>query len=218
MRGDFALFGNNSDGFNRPRKSSKGEELPPYVTQRELPISLEDMLKGAMKKVRYKRRIPDELGVRLIWEDRVLKVPIPPGLRPGSRLKYPGEGNYVDYTGRLGDLWFMLVEKPHESFTRRHSDLHAVVEVPLHEALCGWSRTLTSICGKPVRVSHAGPTPPGWSQCCPALGLPAYDAEREAPAARGDLFVEVKVVFPNRLDSWQRGLVRRALGSEASGR
>jgi hypothetical protein len=202
-----------------PRTTSNKDDLPPGVTQKRLPVSLEDTCLGASKKVRYKRRVPDEMGVKLVEDTRILTVQVFPGLKPGSRIKYPDEGDYNPDTGRLGEVWFLLVEQDHDRFVRRDRDLHVIVEVPLCDALCGWSRTVRSICGKDIKVKNNGVTKPGWKEFYAGLGMPKYDREnKEQGGPRGDMVVEVKVVMPPRLEDWQKDMIRRALPASGSSR
>jgi DnaJ family protein B protein 4 len=185
--------------------------VSPGITEKKLPVSLEDLCNGASKKVRFHRKVPDARGMRLVLEEVILDVPIYKGLKPGSRVKFRGEGDYVEWTAQRGDLWFLLVEKEHEVFTRRHLDLHTTIEVSLCDALCGWSRTIKSICGKQVRVSHAGPTPHGWREAYAGLGMPKYK-DGGGAMDRGDLVVEVKLVWPGRIEEWQKDLLKQAFG------
>ncbi|KAF2669071.1 hypothetical protein BT63DRAFT_361036, partial [Microthyrium microscopicum] len=165
--------------------------------QKKLPVTLEDMCLGASKKVRFKRRVPDAMGVRLIDDVRILTVQIYPGLKPGSRIKHAHEGDYDPATGRLGEVWFSLDEQPHPTYERRDRDLYCTLSIPLADALCGWKRTVKSVCGKDVTVRHKGVTPNGWKECFAGLGMPKYDREnRMVGGDRGDLWVEVKVQVP----------------------
>lgn len=199
--------------------TSSKDDLPPGVTQKRLPVSLEDICLGASKKVRFKRRVPDAMGVKLVEDTKILTVRVYPGLKPGSRIKHPDEGDYNPETGRLGEVWFLLVEQDHERFERRDRDLHAIVEIPLVDALCGWTRTIRSICGKDVKVKQSGVTNHGWREYFAGLGMPKYDREnREQGGLRGDMVVEVRIVMPPRLEDWQREMIRRALPSLGSSR
>jgi hypothetical protein len=97
-------------------------------------------------------------------EDVILPITLPRGLKPGSKLKYVNQGDYLDeatarQTGKKrGDIWFRLVEREHVTFERRGLHLHAEVEISLQEALCGgWSRDMKSICGKQVNFGPGEP-------------------------------------------------------------
>lgn len=139
-------------------------------------------------------------------EVKSLDVPIYRGLKPRSKIKFQGEGG-VSPLGYKQDLHFILVEKAHPVFTRRDRDLHTVVEIGLGESLLGWQRTITSICGKTVKVSHEGPTPPNWQEPFAGLGMCSSKNVEE----RGDLIVGVKIKYPGVLSERQKALIRAAL-------
>jgi hypothetical protein len=229
---DFGQFFNQSYGGADPplfpqsaperpaaaqRTASNKEDLPPGVTQKRLPVTLEDICLGANKKVRYKRRVPDEMGIKLVEDTKILTVQVYPGLKPGSRIKHPDEGDYNPETGRLGEVWFLLVEQDHDRFERRDRDLHLTIDIPLGDALCGWSRTVRSVCGKDIKVKHSGPTKSGWRDYYAGLGMPKYDREnKEQGGPRGDMVIEARIVMPPRLEDWQKDMIRRALPSGPS--
>jgi curved DNA-binding protein CbpA len=216
---DPPMFNTSGEPSARPtptRTSLDKDDLRAGVTRKKIPITLEDMFFGSNKKVRFKRSVPDDMDVRLVEDVRILTVAIYPGLRPGSLLKYPGEGDYNPATGRLGDMWFALHEQEHPVFSRHGDNLHMSITVSLCDALCGWTRTVKSICGREVKVKHSGPTAAGWKECFAGLGLPTYDGDQpEKGGERGDLIVEVKVAMPARLDERQKTLIQRALGSDS---
>lgn len=81
------------------------------------------------------------------------------------------------------------------------------IELDLKEALTGWKRTVTTIDGKQLPVSGSGPTPPGYRETFPNLGMP----KSKKPTERGDLIVEVKVKFPQSLKQEQKAKLREVL-------
>jgi len=66
------------------------------------------------------------------------------------------------------------------------------LDVPLLDALCGWQRTVTSICGKPVKITHQGPTPSNWAEAFAGLGMCSHKKQDQ----RGDLIVGVNIKYP----------------------
>lgn len=82
------------------------------------------------------------------------------------------------------------------------------LDIPLLDALCGWQRTVTSICGKPINVSHRGPTAQGWQEAYAGLGMCSHKNQNQ----RGDLIVAVNVRYPGPLNDRQKMLLREALG------
>lgn len=86
-----------------------GREATPEVTtvERPLPLTLEELFKGVTKKMKIKRKTFDDTGKRTIT-DQVLEVPIKPGLKKGSKIKFKGVGDQEE--GGKQDLHFIVEE------------------------------------------------------------------------------------------------------------
>ncbi|MCI2435658.1 hypothetical protein KC274_14900, partial [Listeria monocytogenes] len=69
-------------------------EATPEVTtvERALPLTLEELFTGVTKKMKIKRKTFDDNGKRTTT-DQVLEVPIKPGLKKGSKIKFKGVGD-----------------------------------------------------------------------------------------------------------------------------
>ncbi|KAK3903763.1 protein psi1 [Staphylotrichum tortipilum] len=194
MRGSFG------EGMRAPRAAT------PEVTtvERPLPLSLEDLFNGVTKKMKIKRKMFDELGKRTTT-DTVLEVPIKPGLKKGSKIRFKGVGDQEE--GGQQDLVFIVEEKPHALFTREGDDIVHTVDLDLKEALTGWKRTITTIDGKNLNIDKAGPTQPGSSDVYPALGMPIS----KKPGQRGSFVVRYNVRFPMTLSPTQKQKLREIL-------
>ena len=81
----------------------------PEVTtvERPLPVSLEDLFNGVTKKMKIKRKMFDDTGKRTTT-DTVLEVPIKPGLKKGSKIRFKGVGDQEE--GGQQDLVFIVEE------------------------------------------------------------------------------------------------------------
>ena len=116
--GGFSGFGGGMPGGRAGRRSSArfgdmngGPRAPtPEVTvlERALPVSLEDLYKGTTKKMKIKRKKFDSNTNKQVIEDRVLEVPIKPGLKAGSKIKFKDVGDQVE--GGTQDMHFIVEE------------------------------------------------------------------------------------------------------------
>lgn len=105
----------SASGARRPNRGSFGEsgrsarQPTPEVTtvERPLPLSLEDLFNGVTKKMKIKRKTFDETGKR-ITTDTLLEVPIKPGLKKGSKIRFKGVGDQEE--GGQQDLVFIVEE------------------------------------------------------------------------------------------------------------
>ncbi|KAK1972824.1 DnaJ domain-containing protein [Colletotrichum sublineola] len=184
----------------RPREST------PEVTtvERPLPLTLEELFRGVTKKMKIKRKTFDDSGKRMTT-DTVLEVPIKPGLKKGSKIKFKGVGDQEE--GGQQDLHFIVEEKPHPLFVREDNDLIHTVDLELKEALTGWKRTVTTIDGKQLNLDKNGPTQPGSTDRYPGLGMPIS----KKPGTRGDFIIKYNVKFPTTLTAAQKEKLREIL-------
>ncbi|KAL2119354.1 hypothetical protein VTJ04DRAFT_6314 [Mycothermus thermophilus] len=198
-------------GARRPR-GSFGENMrtqraaTPEVTtiERPLPVSLEDLYKGVTKKMKIKRKMFDDNNKRTTT-DAILEVPIKPGLKKGSKIRFKGVGDQEE--GGQQDLVFVIEEKPHPLFVRDGDDIIHTVDLDLKEALTGWQRTITTIDGSAIKIGKANPTQPGSSDTYPGLGMPIS----KKPGQRGDFIVKYNVKFPLTLSPTQKEKLKEIL-------
>lgn len=94
-------------GFNDSGRSARQPAPEVTTVERPLPVSLEDMFNGANKKMKIKRKVFDETGKRTLT-DQVLDVPIKPGLKKGSKIRFKGVGDQEE--GGQQDLCFVVEE------------------------------------------------------------------------------------------------------------
>lgn len=193
-------------GQPRFRNQARRPPTPEVTTvERPLPLALEDLFNGTHKKMKIKRKTYDERTGKRSVEDKILEFDVKPGLKPGSKIKFRGVGDQEE--GGTQDLHFIVQEKPHPTMKRSGDDLTTVVEISLKEALTGWSRTVSTIDGKQLRVSGAGPTQPGYEETFPSLGMP----KPKDPSQRGNFIVQIKVNFPTTLTPAQKTKLKEIL-------
>ncbi|KAM4056353.1 DnaJ domain-containing protein [Hirsutella rhossiliensis] len=191
-----------SSGFPDPRKREPTPEIT--TVERPLPLTLEELFNGVTKKMKIKRKTFDESGKR-VQTDQVLEVPIKPGLKKGSKIKFNGVGDQVE--GGRQDLHFIVEEKEHPLFKREDNDIVHPVTLDLKEALTGWKRTVTTIEGRQINLDKSGPTQPGSEDRYPGLGMPIT----KKPGQRGDFVIKYKVNFPSSLTAAQKQKLREIL-------
>jgi len=204
-------FGGSAGGGSRRSTGGRMRAQPPprepetTIVEKPLSVSLEDLFKGATKKMRVKRKTYDERTGKRSVEEKDHNMVIKPGMKAGSKFKFPNAGDQEE--GGKQDLHFILQEKIHPTLKREGDDLKTVIELDLKEALTGWKRTVTTIDGKQLSVSGSGPTQPGHVERFPNQGMPLS----KKPNERGDFLVEVKVNFPRSLTAAQKAKLKEAL-------
>lgn len=219
LAGFFGGMGGGMGGGGRPRMRTSyngaggdpfggrgHREATPEVTtvERALPLTLEELYKGVTKKMKIKRKTFDEAGKRTT-SDQVLEVPIKPGLKKGSKIKFKGVGDQEE--GGQQDLHFIVEEKPHPLYVRDGDDLIHTVELPLKDALTGWKRIVTTIDGKQLTLDKAGPTSPGSTDSYPGQGMPIS----KKPGERGNFIIKYNIKFPTSLTAQQKQELKNIL-------
>ncbi|KAJ8772144.1 hypothetical protein K2173_027321 [Erythroxylum novogranatense] len=154
-----------------------------------LPCSLEDLYKGAKKKMRI-----SGTSVRTIEE--ILTIEIKPGWKRGTKITFPEKGNQEPGI------------KPHAIYRRDGNDLVINQEITLLEALTGKTINLTTLDGRPLVIPLTDIVKPGAEVLVPNEGMP----NSREPGKRGNLRIKIDVAYPSRLTSEQKSELRRVLG------
>jgi DnaJ-class molecular chaperone len=138
-----------------------------------------------------------------------LTVEIQPGMRPNERISF--EGVTDEKPGMdPGDLHFIITEEPHKTFHRDRDDLYKTMEVPLVDALTGFSISLTHLDGKNFTVNVNTVT-----DCDHVMRVPGKGMPRRNGRGHGDLYITFEVDFPDELTQKQKDAIRKILGSDS---
>lgn len=139
-----------------------------------------------------------------------LTIEITPGLRPGERISFEGVSD--EQPGfKTGDLHFVIYEETHDHFHRDRDDLYKTMEVPLVDALTGFSITLTHLDGKEFTVDVTTVT-----DCDHVMRVPGKGMPRRNGRGYGDLYLTFEVDFPDELTDKQKKAIREILGDSPS--
>ena len=130
---------------------------------------------------------------------RTLRVKIPPGVRPGQRIRLANQGGAAPPGGKRGSLYLKIELLPHPRYRLEGSDLMTVLPLSPWEAALGGKVKVDTLEGeRTVRI------PPGSSSGrkirLRGLGFPGPGG------AKGDLYAELKIVVPEELSEREREL------------
>ena len=132
-------------------------------------------------------------------ERQVLEVNIEKGMKNGEKIKFRGMSDEQP-NAEPGDILFVLQEKEHPVFTRKHNDLLIQKEVTLAEALCGYCFPVTHLDGRTIFITSS----PGeilrpdsglgepFIKCVYGEGMP----KAGSPFEKGRLFIYFRIAFP----------------------
>ncbi|XP_059641279.1 uncharacterized protein LOC132283357 isoform X2 [Cornus florida] len=184
--------------------SSTGQRKAPAVDNL-LPCSLEELYKGAKKKMKISRTVVDTSGLRPVEE--ILTIEIKPGWKKGTKITFPEKGNEEPGV-TPADLIFVVDEKPHAVYLRDGNDLVFNQEITLLEALTGKTLELTTLDGRNVVIPLTDIIKPGFELVVPNEGMPIS----KEPRKKGNLRIKFDVKYPSRLTTEQKSELRRVLG------
>ncbi|OAY47676.1 dnaJ homolog subfamily B member 1 isoform X1 [Manihot esculenta] len=194
-------FRNNTHYFGNGAEAKKAAAI-----ENALPCSLEDLYKGAKKKMRISRTVYDASG-KIQTLEEILTIDIKPGWKKGTKITFPEKGNQEP--GIIpADIIFVVDEKPHPIYKRDGNDLVVDEEITLLEALTGKTLDLTTLDGRNLMIPLTDIVRPGAEVVVPNEGMPI---SRE-PGKKGNLRIQIDVRYPSRLTSEQKSELRRVLG------
>ncbi|CAN4099345.1 unnamed protein product [Withania somnifera] len=171
--------------------------------------SLEDLYKGAKKKMKIARTVQDASG-KLRALEEILTIEIKPGWKKGTKVTFPEKGNQEP--GIIpADLVFVIEEKPHHVYARDGNDLTVNQEISLLEALTGKTLELTTLDGRNLIVPLTDIVKPGHEIVVPNEGMPIS----KEPRRKGNLRIKMDVKYPTRLTEAQKSDLRRVLGGSS---
>ena len=123
---------------------------------------------------------------------------IPAGVDNGSVIPIRGQGEPGVNGGSAGDLYIVLEVKPHKMFKRSGSDLYLEVPITFDQAALGAEITVPTLEDK---VSYKVPA---GTQPNTVFRLKGKGVKSVKTGRKGDLYVEVTLEVPNKLNARQK--------------
>lgn len=169
--------------------------------------------KGAGKSINERDKCKACKGVKTFKDRKVLEVNIEKGMKNGSKIKFSGEADEVPGT-LPGDVVIVVQEKEHEVFKRKEADLVQSVPLKLSEALCGFTKVITHLDGRLIKIQ----VEPGQVvkhdqvKVIQGEGMPLHGN----PFTKGKLFLHFTIEFPKTLPIDAVNSIRRALPQVAA--
>jgi DnaJ-class molecular chaperone len=173
------------------QRSQRGPERGQDVEQ-TVEISFEEAVRGTTTQLPLRHR-----GGRI----ERLQVKIPPGVDTGTKVRVAGKGEPGGFGGQPGDVYIVLKVRPHAYFKRQGSDILYAVPVNLAEAMLGAKIEVPTIDGLTTMTLPTG------TQNGQRFRLRGKGAPLPRNDGRGDQYVTVRVVLPEKLDTRSRELL-----------
>lgn len=142
-------------------------------------------------------------GAAQVQKDRKITVKIPAGIATGQRLRLHGEGEQGLAGGPAGDLYVVIGVQEHPFFRRDGN--HLVCEIPVSYPILalGGEISVPTLDGhEKLKIPEGAAT--GSMYRLRGKGLPDVSGR-----GRGDLFVQVQVNVPRKVNKEQRSLLEQ---------
>ena len=136
------------------------------------------------------------------FKTETLKVKIPRGADTGSRVRLSGKGGAGIGGGPAGDLFIDITVKPHQTFKRKGDDIYLDLPVTFNEVALGAKIEVPTIDGLAAMT-----VPPG-TQGGQRFKLSGKGMPSPKTGARGNQYVDIKVVTPKDLDSKAKDVIK----------
>lgn len=137
-------------------------------------------------------------------KEKSLKVKIPAGIDSGRRIRLAGEGEAGVRGGTAGDLYVMIVVKPHKFFRRDGANLHCRVPIPMTMAALGGMIDVPTMDKNSTKIKIETGTQSGQQLRVRGKGMPVLRSE-----SFGDMYIEIQVETPVNLNAKQKELMKQ---------
>jgi curved DNA-binding protein len=170
----------------RARSAMKGRDQEAPIT-----LTLEEAARGGKREI--------SLADPATGDSKSLSVSIPPGVKPGGRIRLAGQGAPDPGGGPPGDLYLKVEVAPHPKLRLEGQHLHATVPITPWEAALGGQATVPTLNGT-LTVKIPPGTSSGRRIRLRGKGFPSRKGDA------GDLLAELRIVVPEELTDREREL------------
>ena len=139
-------------------------------------------------------------GTGRIKENKDLEVKIPAGVDTGNRLRLAGKGDSGSNGGSNGDLYLEFRVKTHPLYERDGNDIYLELPITITEAVLGTKKEIPTLYGN-VKL-----TIPEGSNTGDKHRLKGKGIEDLHSGNKGNMYVVINVVIPEKIDKKQRKL------------
>jgi molecular chaperone DnaJ len=130
-------------------------------------------------------------------------VPLPAGVKDGTKIRLRGKGEAGEHGGPPGDLYVVAQVGESPVFERRGADLLVEVPVTMVEAAMGATVRVPTPAGNVALKVPAG------TQDGKLLKLKGKGAPLLGASGKGDLVARIKVLTPQDLNKEQKDLLKK---------
>ena len=176
----------------RPGGATQRRAAPPSDQEADIELTVEELANGARRTLKI---TPPGSSPKTV------EVKIPPGVRPGSKVRIPGQG--MQSPGGRGDLYLRVRVKSHEKFTIDGDNVICEVEMTPALAVLGGHAEVPTLDGS-VKIKIPAGTQNGKLLRLKGRGLPSLKKNE-----KGDLLIRTKIIIPVKPSDEERSLYEK---------
>ena len=186
-------------GFDEadPKGSAgRGRARRGHDIEGDILVTLEEAMHGTQRPISLQTANRQTGAV----QTHSFEVRIPPGATDGRRIRVPGQGEPGQNGGEAGDLYLRVRHAAHPEFTTEEADMHHELNLAPWEAVLGAEVIVPTLDGS-IKLRIPAGSENGQSLRVRGRGLP-----KGKTGERGDFFVKLQIVLPDKLSDAERAL------------
>ena len=150
----------------------------------------------------FERKCSDCRGKGHVVKNKTISVEVPAGVDNGTELRITGKGSQGYNGGPNGDIYLQFSVKDHALFTREENDIYLNVPITIVDAVLGAKKEIPTLYGNLVISIDAG------TQSGTKLRIKGKGVESVRTGRKGDMYVIIDVMIPEKLDKEQKMLFK----------
>lgn len=150
----------------------------------------------------YKNTCKECRGDGHVIRKKEIEVTVPEGVDTGHQLRISGKGAAGYNGGPNGDIYIEFRVKEHPLFERKGNDIYVDVPITITDAVLGCKKEVPTLTGTVVLDIDSG------SQSGDQLRLRGKGVKDPTSSKKGDMYVVLDVVIPDKLDKKQKELFK----------
>ena len=150
----------------------------------------------------YKNICRDCHGDGHVIKNKEIEIEVPEGVDTGHQLRISGKGAAGYNGGPNGDIYIEFRVKEHPLFERKENDIYVDVPITITDAVLGCKKEVPTLTGNVVLDIDSG------SQSGDQLRLRGKGVKDPTTNKKGDMYVVLDVIVPDKLDRKQKELFK----------
>ena len=151
----------------------------------------------------FKETCSDCRGTGHVIKKKEIEITVPEGVDDGHQLRITGKGAAGYNGGPNGDIYIEFIVKDHPLFERKNNDIYLDLPITITDAVLGCKKEIPTLDGNVMLTIDAG------SQPGDQLRLRGKGVKNPNGSRRGDMYVILDVIIPNKLDRKQKDLFKQ---------